>query len=345
MYVLTIRALLLLSLDITHTHTYTLDSHSQFQNSLPYPDQVEESTSTFYRFRLKKSWHEEPSPLVTVGYILPSVIATMPWLPHFQLTHHDRTVTIPYAPGTDVESTAISHQLESARQNASFEILRRWRGELYQVRGIERDVRMARGGAALFGIHTVGVHLMAFCRTRMTGGEEEEEEMRLWIPTRAQTKLTYPGMLDNTVGGAITAGETQFECLLREAEQEASLPRELTTRLARPVGAISYFHVRDARAGGVGEVGLLQPATQYLFDIELGADDDVVPRARDGDGEVEAFCLWSVREVVGALREGRFKPNCAVAWIDFLIRHGFVDGGNEPDYLELVSRIHRRIHF
>lgn len=257
----------------------------------------------------------------------------LPWISKFQVNHDEKTVTTPYTTDTDVETTAIREQLDSARQNSSFDILRKWREELYQVRGINRDVRMARGGVALFGIHTVGVHMMAFCRT------PPADEMRLWIPRRAATKQTYPGMLDSTVGGAIVAGEDQFECMIREAEEEASLPEDLTRRLARPLRAISYFQMRDERAGG--EVGLLQPATHYLYDIELGVD--VLPKPRDG--EVEEFYLWGVEETVVALKEGQFKPNSAVAWIDFLIRHGYINAKNESDYLELVSRIHTRIHF
>ena len=138
----------------------------------------------------------------------------------------------------------------------------------------------------------------------------------------------------------MVAGEDELECMVREAEEEASLPEGLTRERARPVGAISYFSMRDERAGG--EVGLLQPATHHLYDMELG-EADVVPKPKDG--EVEAFYLWGVEETVVALKEGRFKPNSAVAWIDFLVRHGYINARNEPDYLELVSRIHRRIHF
>lgn len=256
----------------------------------------------------------------------------MPWTDKFQIDHEGRSVTIKYAPGKDVETTAIREQLEKARECASFEILRKWREELYSILGLNRDVRMARGGVALFGIHTVGVHVLGW--SRMAGGE-----MGLWIPRRAATKQTYPGMLDNTVGGAIVAGETPGECMLREAREEASLPEGWMRGAARSVGAISYFYIRDARAGG--EVGLLQPATHHLYDIELPAR--MVPKP--ADGEVQEFYLWSVTETMAALREGRFKPNSAVAWIDFLIRHGYVTAENEPDYLELVSRIHRRIHF
>ncbi|KAL8792553.1 MAG: hypothetical protein Q9195_004852 [Heterodermia aff. obscurata] len=44
----------------------------------------------------------------------------------------------------DVETTAIKEQLDEARANDSFEIRRSWRDELYQVRGINGDVRKAR---------------------------------------------------------------------------------------------------------------------------------------------------------------------------------------------------------
>ena len=88
-------------------------------------------------------------------------------------------------------------------------------------------------------------------------------------------------------------------------------------------------------------MGLLQPATHRLYNIELGADMVRKPK----DGEVEEFHLWWVEETVVALKQGLFKRNNAVAWIDFLIRHGYVNARNEPGYLELVSRIHRRTHF
>ncbi|KAL2056889.1 hypothetical protein ABVK25_002628 [Lepraria finkii] len=256
----------------------------------------------------------------------------MPWISKFQVDHDERTVTIKYAPGKDVETIAIKGQLEEAREHDSFEILRKWRDELYLLLGISRDVRMARGGVALFEIHTVGVHMMGFYRTPVG-------EMKLWIPRRAATKQTYPGMLDNTVGGAIIAGEDQFECMVREAGEEASIPEHWVRILAKLVGAISYFYIRDARAGG--EMGLFQPATHYLYDIELPADMEPKP----ADKEVQEFYLWRVTETMTALKKGQFKPNSAVAWIDFLIRHGYITANNEPDYLELISRIHRRIHF
>jgi hypothetical protein len=46
-----------------------------------------------------------------------------------------------------------------------------------------------------------------------------------------------------------------------------------------------------------------------------------------------------------ALAEGQFKPNCAMVMIDFLIRHGILTVENEGNYLEILSRLHRRLEF
>jgi hypothetical protein len=76
-----------------------------------------------------------------------------------------------------------------------------------------------------------------------------------------------------------------------------------------------------------------------LYDIELPKDVKPEPL----DGEVAELLLWTPAETMAALLEGRFKPNTAVAWIDFFIRHRYITPRTEPDYRLIVSRIHRRI--
>ncbi|KAI1192916.1 NUDIX hydrolase domain-like protein [Nemania serpens] len=266
----------------------------------------------------------------------------MPWTDKFHVNHDKQTISIPWPTETtgddhsSYETDAIAEQLQLARESDRIPILRKWRGELYRILGLEdgRDVCIARAGSAVFGVHTIGVHVLGF-------RHEDDNGMRLWIPRRSPTKQTFPGMLDNTVGGGLTADEDALGCLVREAHEEASLPETWVREHARPVSTISYFSIRDERAGGSEEVGLLQPATQVLYDLELPAD--LVPQPLDG--EVAEFLLWTPEETLKALREGRFKLNSAVAWIDFFIRHGYISAQNEPDYLELVARIHRRIWF
>ncbi|KAI0517016.1 NUDIX hydrolase domain-like protein [Xylaria bambusicola] len=318
-------------------------------DGFPYPDEEGyiDIVSKLYKFRLQEIWGptsgNKPQCWVTVGLMLPEIVAKMPWTNKFQVDHVTKTVGIPWQEGAkvDFETRAIAEQVGLARDRDSFEILRKWRDEPYKILGLPHaasgrpEVRMARGASALFGIHTIGVHVLGYTRS------EDSNEMMLWIPRRSPNKQTFPGMLDNTVGGGLTAGEDQFECLLREAEEEASLPRAVVRTCACAVGAISYFYIRDERAGGRGEVGLLQPATQILYDLELPKDVKPVPL----DGEVDEFLLWTPQQTIQALLEGQFKPNSSLAWIEFFIRHGYITAQNEDDYMEIVTRIHRRVYF
>ena len=52
-----------------------------------------------------------------------------------------------------------------------------------------------------------------------------------------------------------------------------------------------------------------------------------------------------VDEVRRAMAEGRFKPNCALYLVDFLVRHGIVTAQNAPDYRDILARLQRRIDF
>ena len=229
------------------------------------------------------------------------------------------------------ESRLINAQLAKLRRADAFKVLQGWRNELYPLLGCPKDVRIERAGAALFGIVTHGVHMTAYTTTS-TG-------MKIWVPRRAASKQTYGGMLDNSVAGGISAGETAFECLVREAAEEASLPEDLVRKHTKACGSVSYFHIRDGRAGG--ETGLMQPEIEYVYDIELPAD--VVPKP--GDSEVQEFYLWTVEEVQKALSEGQFKPNCALVIIDFFVRHGIINFENEKNLNEMVTRMHRKLPF
>lgn len=216
-----------------------------------------------------------------------------------------------------------------------------WRGELYPVYGYNREsekkeviMSMERAATPLFGVATYGVHMTAY-----TYAEDGEAGMKIWIPRRAMTKQTYPGMMDNTVAGGLATGEKVLDCLIREASEEASLSEDLVRGNARPCGMVAYFHLRDARAGG--ETGLCQPEYEYVYDLQLPID--VVPAP--GDHEAVDFRLLNVEEVKTALNEGQFKPNCALVLLDFFVRHGVLTPENEPDYIEIVSRLHRRLDF
>jgi len=70
---------------------------------------------------------------------------------------------------------------------------------------------------------------------------------------------------------------------------------------------------------------------------------DAIPKP--GDDEAIDFQLLTVEEVKKALAESRFKPNCAHLLLEFFVRHGILTAENEPGYIEIVSRFHRKLEF
>lgn len=226
----------------------------------------------------------------------------------------------------------VAKSLESLRKANTFKVLDGWRNELYPVYGPGRDLVLSleRSATPLLGVVTYGVHMTAFVRS--------SEGLKIWTPRRSETKQTYPSMMDNTVAGGLSSGEKPFECLIRECAEEASLPGHIACK-AKACGTLTYFHIRDIRAGG--EIGLFQPECQYIYDLELTEDVILTP----GDNEAVDFQLLNMEEVQAALAEGRFKPNCALLLIEFLIRHGIITAENEPNYIEIVARCHRRFAF
>ena len=270
-----------------------------------------------------------------LGYIPEWVVEKMPWGDLWEIDTKKRTVKPGPSETVPSQEELIRGTLERARDSKVFEVLKGWRNELYPIFGptnpLEKIVSMERAGSALFGINSYGVHMTVYVQT--------EEGMKIWVPRRARNKQTYGGYLDNTVAGGLSTGEKPFECMIRESAEEASFSEDLVRSKAKACGTVSYVHIRDKRAGG--ETGLFQPECQYVYDMEVPAD--VIPKPHDN--EVEEFYLWTVAEVQKALAEGQIKPNCALVLLDFFVRHGILTAENEPHYIEIVSRLHRKLPF
>lgn len=217
------------------------------------------------------------------------------------------------------------------KKKGTFHLLSLWTGESCPIYGPAGDIvlNIERIAAPLFGVVTYGVQLLAY--TAKVDG------LYGWIARRAQTKRTFPGMLDSTVGGSLTTGETPFECLVREAKEEASFDAAFTTSTAIAVGAISYLCLTDERSKG--EKGLLCPEIQFTYEMRIPADLIPVP----ADGEVGGFVLMSIDQLKEALANCEFTPASGEVVLDFFIGHGILTFENEPDYTKIVSRLHRSL--
>ena len=88
-------------------------------------------------------------------------------------------------------------------------------------------------------------------------------------------------------------------------------------------------------------MGLLQPEGEYTYQLELEIGMAPTPI----DSEVESFALYSVEQTVKLVKRGLFKPNSAVVIVKFLVDRGIVNAENEPNYLEILSHLHRPLEF
>lgn len=269
------------------------------------------------------------------GLMLESVVHSMPWTSQFEVDHAKRTVQLVANTSSDNHpspcTVALSDLVTIAIRENTFSILHGQHSELYPIIGAKHSVAIERFARSLFGIIARGAHLTVF--TRAVDG------MKIWVPRRSPNLFTYPNCLDSTVAGGVTAGEGPFECIVREASEEASLPEEFVRNNAHSCGVLSYVGLNDARGGG--ERGLVSPDVIYVYDLEVREDVVLKP----GDEEVSEFYLWDVEQVKEALARAEFKTNSALVMIDFLMRHGFITPENEKDYVEISARMHRRLPF
>ncbi|KAL0082916.1 NUDIX hydrolase domain-like protein [Phycomyces blakesleeanus] len=268
-----------------------------------------------------------------IGNILPDVMAQLriynsaQSLPPFVI---ENNVTFaPWVDSVEKRTEVIKTMMDLWRKEKTFTALAGWRNELYPVYGNSaREDNLAfvieRAASALFGISTFGVHLNAYVT-------EKDGSIKMWVARRALTKPTWPGLLDNCVAGGIAYTYSTKETIVKECDEEASIPREISEK-ASSVGCVTYYTYTSAG---------LQPETQYVFDLELPSG--VLPKPQDG--EVDCFYLWSLDKVKKSILDNEWKPNCALVAIDFMMRHGIITADNEPDYIDISYRLHRNLGF
>jgi 8-oxo-dGTP pyrophosphatase MutT (NUDIX family) len=202
--------------------------------------------------------------------------------------------------------------------------LPRWRYETFDVAagwGEAPVFRLDRGAVPFFGTRAYGVHVNGYLH--------KDDGLHLWIGRRAPDKRVAPNKLDNLVAGGIGSGHGVVDTLIKEAEEEASIPASLSTT-ATPAGAVSYR--MENRLGIRDDV---------LFVYDLETPSDFVPKCNDG--EIAEFTLMPAAAVLERVRDTRdFKFNVNLVILDFAVRHGLL----RPDdaaYLEIATGLHRPI--
>jgi Domain of unknown function (DUF4743) len=227
-----------------------------------------------------------------------------------QLTAQGDAVAVSRAVERVVDALVAERRVPKWR-NETFDVATRW--------GEPPILRLDRGAVPFFGTRAYGVHLNGY---RREGGE-----FHLWVGRRAPDKLVAPDKLDNLVAGGIGNGYGIAETLVKECEEEASMPPRLS-ETAVPAGAVSYRMEN--------EIGIRDDVL-FVYDIETPAD--FVPESNDG--EIVEFTLMPAAAVLDRVRNTRdFKFNVNLVILDFAVRHGLLRP-DDAEYLEVATGLHR----
>jgi len=211
-------------------------------------------------------------------------------------------------------SLIASGDIPSAR-NEDYPVITEW--------GQPEIARIDRSAVVPLGIPAFGVHVNGYVR--------KHDGIHMWIGRRAQDKAVAPGKLDNMVAGGQPAGLSLLENVIKESQEEASLPPEISSQ-AKPCNMLRYgFTQIDGPAVGH------KFDTLFCYDLEL--PEDVIPTP--GDDECEGFSLIPLQQVLQIIAEtDDFKFNVPLVILDFAIRHGILTPDNTANYADLVNGLH-----
>jgi len=174
--------------------------------------------------------------------------------------------------------------------------LRGWRNELLDVVAEDQAIAvLERAAMRPLGLLTRAVHLNAWT----PHGD-------LWAAQRARTKPTDPGMWDTLVGGLCAAGESLYESLLRESDEEAGLaPADLAG--CTPPRTILRMHKRLPEGMQVEDV--------ILSECVLPAS--AAPANRDG--EVSCIRALSPETLWRMIRDDAFTVEAELVILHSLL--------------------------
>jgi isopentenyldiphosphate isomerase len=276
--------------------------------------------SSYYYFMISGF----PKPF---GYVHEDTVSKATWPDFWTVNEEERKLVFCGGDSFEERTARMETTLRVNSKKDETSPFSRWADELFPLYTDEGEHVLDIDGAGVdaFGIINFSCHLTAYVKT--------DSGVKYWVPRRARTKRSFPGMLDNTVGGSLRSRESPLDCIVRETAEESGLPEEITRKHIKACGTLSYSMTQTDD----GQLGC-QHQVQYIYEMEVSEDTVLVPF----DGEAESFTLMTLEEVQEALKRGEFKLNCAMTWMAFLIRHGHVNAEIEPHLTEICARLHRK---
>lgn len=267
------------------------------------------------------------------------VVKRIEW-PEYWVIDHDNMVVQLLGDTMEELDFRMDETLRKERARKSFDILEEWADKVHPVYGSQRKLVLSieRAGTALFGVTIYSVHLMAYL-LKCEQDVWEESKFTIWTALRSKEE-SFPTHFDNSVCAALCTGEEPWDKILEQTVEDGYFPKRYTEMNIVTVGTVTYFGIHDEQLAG--EPGLIQPECIYVYDLRFIPNIPHPNPTRLKNVMMKPINLIELKKHV--LR-GRFRPQCALVFTDFIIRHGFLNPKNEPDYIGIISRLHRRLEF
>ncbi|ODA78290.1 hypothetical protein RJ55_05671 [Drechmeria coniospora] len=292
-----------------------------------------------------------------VGYMPPELVTRIRWGGSgFQVARSERRVYLTpiVAPDDNIIDACRYHFVRLCERNVGvIEGMASWlerKVDYHPIRGLDRHLAGLAVPSPLrgvLGIVTTGVHLNVYTVKRVDG----RPSMHVWVSKRSQN-VTYAGKLDQIVAGAMdqTDDMDPLRTLKREAMEEARLTVDISSLGVSTNGVlvgvlakgrdISFYDQKDTTAGS--EEGQLEPGVRFTFDLEV--DERFVPQPGEPHA-IAGFFLKPVDDIKRDLKEAKWKPNCGLVMLDFLLRQQQINPGEDENYMLLWRGLQRRLPF
>ncbi|KAI0515379.1 NUDIX hydrolase domain-like protein [Xylaria bambusicola] len=248
-----------------------------------------------------------------VGYIHNDFVARIDWTECWKIDPERRFLSLktggpPSINDFETRTRLMQETLEQGQSPKKVLSLKYWANELFPLYTSSGEHVLDMDGC---GVDTFGI---------------------LWVPRRAFTKMSFPGKLDNTIGGSLASRERTIDGIVRGCEEDLCLDPTYMRANIKQCGT-NLFQLTMTDSLEVGR----QHQVQHLYEIELS--QDIVPRI--GDGKVGSIELLTIDQVQEALKRGEFKLTCNLTYMAFFIRDGYIDAENESHLVEICSRLNR----
>lgn len=141
---------------------------------------------------------------------------------------------------------------------------------------------MNGSGVEMLGIVNFSVH--------MTGWVMTAESVKIWVPRRPMTGMSYPDMPDNIVGGSLPVGEKPIDGIVRECEKICLEPNYTRANI-KPYGT-NFFQLSLTDS----QLPACRHQVQYLY--EMGFDKT---SSRGSATAKLTSCIWRLLTKSGRL--------------------------------------------